>query len=167
MININNFCFKETKEFIEKYTPSRMRENKFSMMSEDLEIYHLFLPKLKEKYYTKDKLTKLEEFLLVCLEDDSYRMEKIIKGDELFMNYREMAKKVCISDELDFRQESLEADAKLMRVKEYEAEQKGISQGISQEKRNMVRNMKQNNEPMEKIMKYTGYTQNEINSINL
>ena len=62
LINLNNFCFKGTKEVVEKYVPGRMREDKFSIISEDIEIYQIYLSKIKEVWYNKEKLTKGNNF---------------------------------------------------------------------------------------------------------
>ena len=170
LINLNNFCFKKTEEVVEKYVPGRMRDKEFSMMSEDIEIYQIYLSKIKEMWYNREKLTKWEQFLLVSLEDDSKELEKIIESEEIFMNYRKMAKRVCVADDLDFSQESIEADEYLMDLCKEEAEEKGEKRGVrigkKEEKRDIARNMLKNNFSINDIHIATGLSEKQIANIN-
>ena len=166
LINLNNFCFKGTKEVVEKYVPGRMREDKFSIISEDIEIYQIYLSKIKEVWYNKEKLTKWKQFLLISLEEDSKEIEKIIEREEIFMNYRKMAKRVCVTDDLDFRQESLEADAYYLEMAKEEAEEKGERRGKKEEKKDIARNMLKNNFSINDIHIATGLSEKQISNIN-
>ena len=57
------------------------------------------------------------------------------------MNYRELPKRACAADDLDFSQESIEADEYLMDLYREEAEEKGYKKGVRKVKINAARNM--------------------------
>lgn len=82
------------------------------------------------------------------------------------MNYRKMAKRVCVTDDLDFRQESLEADAYYLEMAKEEAEEKGERRGKKEEKKDIARNMLKNNFSINDIHIATGLSEKQISNIN-
>ena len=77
------------------------------------------------------------------------------------MNYRKMAKRVCVADDLDFSQESIEADEYLMDLYKEEAEEKGVRK----EKRNTARNMLKRKCDVNFISEVTGLSKKQIANI--
>ena len=93
------------------------------------------------------------------------------------MNYRELPKRVCVADDLDFSQESLEADEYLMDLYREEEEEKGEKRGIKlgkkrgvrigkqEEKRDIARNMLKKNMDISLISELTDLSEEQITSI--
>ncbi len=93
------------------------------------------------------------------------------------MNYRELPKRVFVADDLDFSQESLEADEYLMDLCKEEAEEKGEKRGIKlgkkrgvrigkqEEKRDIARNMLKKNMDISLISELTDLSEEQITSI--
>ena len=57
-INIDNFTFKDRKKTSDMFM---LRNEKGEILTNKIKIMHLYLPKIKEKYYNKEKLSELEK----------------------------------------------------------------------------------------------------------
>lgn len=84
-INLNNFVFQGNENTIETY---HLKNEFGDNLTDKVTIIYIYLPKIKEKYYNKDKLSGLEKLLLTFNEEDSTEMNSIIRGDKIMSEYR-------------------------------------------------------------------------------
>ena len=108
----------------------------------DVEIYHVNLQKIKEKYYNKEKLSRFEKELLMMTLDDERELKDVSKGDKEMEYVAKKISKVSKEEEMqgiydiEERQEFIQN-----RIREYamidgykegydEGTKKGIEEGI-------------------------------------
>ena len=109
----------------------------------DVEIYHVNLQKIKEKYYNKEKLSRFEKELLMMTLDDERELKDVSKGDKEMEYVAKKISKVSKEEEMqgiydiEERQEFIQN-----RIREYamidgykegydEGTKKGIEEGIT------------------------------------
>ena len=68
-ININNFNFKGNDEVVQRFLIKK-DDGSDVYFTDKIQIYNIYLPLIKEKYYNKEKLSKFEEILLIFNEND-------------------------------------------------------------------------------------------------
>lgn len=159
-ININNYNMEDKKE---EYM---MRTKKGKELMKEFEIINISLPKIRKKMYNKEKLSKLEKFLLIANEKDE-ELCKFLAGDEKIMNeYLEESKKVSKEENLlnEYTKEQEDEMIYNLDMKDTyeEGKEKGISQGISQGKLETAKLMKQNNVDINIILRCTGLSKSQI-----
>ncbi len=188
LININNFYPSTAKETLDIEETVIIRKDKLLSYGKDYEIYDIYLPLIHDLWYTNNKLTEIdkkrtlekwEEFLLVTLEDDSEELQKIIKKEDIYMEYREKAKEASDELNLDFSWASIEADEEYKPLELAEARELGLSEGkslglaegeergIEQTKKATAKELYKNHVSMNIIQKVTGFSEAQIRNICL
>lgn len=154
-ININNFFFIGNENTIEGY---KLRDKKRNILTNKITIIFIYLPKIKEKYYNKDRLTELEKLLLVFSEKGSKNLDRIMKGDKIMSEYRKGSLETSENKELHLKM--------LHNTELQEARQEGMEQGRKEEKIETAKNLLKNGVSLEIVMKSTGLTEEEINRLD-
>ena len=96
--------------------------------------------------------------MLIAIEQDIGICEKIGEGDAFLKKFLEDAVKVSRDEDLLESYNKVEADKQL-------AAESGIKQGIAQNRREVALDMLKDNEPMEKIIKYSKLALKDIEEI--
>ena len=131
-------------------------------------IYDINMVKCKNLWYTKDKEFDKYKYLMM-LDLNEEKLEDLSKKDKVVSKYMETLEEV--NKDPEFREYmSAEEDARKMENSHLdEARAEGISKGISQGKneRNIevAKNMLNEDINLSAIVKCTGLTENEINSL--
>jgi len=130
-ININNFSFVGVDKAIDDYM---LRDEDGNILTDKIRIITIYLPKIKEKYYNKDRLTELEKLLLVFNEKDSKDLDEIIEGDKIMQEYRKDSLEAS-EDEKIIGLYDKELHLEMLHNSELkEAREKGLEQGRREEK---------------------------------
>ena len=146
--------------------------------TENYEKYHINLKTIKEKYYNKEKLTKLEKRLLLLVLDKKDELEKVSSGDDIMKKVEEKltvlsqdAAMILCYDEEEYKEIVREAvtrteveEAKDTALKE--GREEGIKQGIKQEKTKVAQNMLNKGLDKDLIKEITGLSLEEINDLD-
>ena len=141
-------------------------------------IYNLWYTNSKlntNKKHTKRELEKWEEFLLITLLDDSKKLEKIIKKEDIYMEYRKKAKEASDELDLDFSWASIEADEYQKYLELEDAEEKGIkrgktlglAEGVEKTKIDTAKKLYKSKVSMDIIKNVTGFSEQQIKNICL
>ena len=155
-ICINNYdIFKENK-FI--YKSSIMEEKIHKKRNDMISIIDINIDYLKEKNYTEIEEDSLEKLLYIFICNDKEVLEKIYKGDEIM---KKVVEKVNTLTE-DFENELYYDKEEIINKYSYDL---GKNEGIESRNVEIVKLMISANEPMDKIIKYTGLTFEEIEEI--
>lgn len=177
-INIDNFSFVGVSDTVHRYENKETLLGRDIIMSKNFQTYHIYLPKIREKFYNKDKLNKLELLMVVFNEkEDSDYLSNLIKGEKIMEEYIDEAKILSMDDDLWFAYETARINKKYKEQKEWElkhyalkeGEEKGIKEGMKEGKKvsqqEIAKNMLKDNVQIENIIKYTGLTEEEINKL--
>ena len=170
-ININNFNFKGNKKVVQRFL---FKEDDGSdvYFTDKIQIYNIYLPLIKEKYYNKEKLSKFEEILLIFNENDKDLLNELSEDDNIMKEYIKDAKEASSDGEWA----ALEYDKELhdMMIQNNmidEAKEKGIETGkkIGIDERNLeiAKNLLKENVDINTISKCTGLSLKEIKKISL
>ena len=84
-ININNFYFKGLNKAIQKFVLKEERSEE--VYTDKIQIYNIYLPLIKKKYYNKEELSKPEEILLIFNENDKDLLNKLSEDDIIMREY--------------------------------------------------------------------------------
>ncbi len=177
-ININNFTFEGKEETIESY---HLQNEKGQILTEKIEIIYIYLPKIREKYYNKEKLSEMEKLLLVFNEQDSKELQSLMEGNEIMEQYHFDASEASKKEEIiglydkELYDEMMEYH-KLKHAKEEGIERgiekgikKGIEKGIEKGKREkeleIAKKLRENHIDIELISISTGLTKGEIENL--
>ena len=135
---------------------------------DNLEIYEFNITKIKETCYNKSS-----KYRLLSLLDCNKEELDLIKGDDIVERIKNEVN--YLNDDPDFiKYMSEEDEARLLKntLKEdayqtgiHEGIERGIEQGIEKGKLMTAKELLKNNIPIDIIVKSTGLTENEINSI--
>ena len=168
LVNINNFNFVGNKKIIDIYKP---RNEEGKVLTEKLTYVHIFLPLIRKKYYNNDnELNELEKFLLIINEKETKEIKEIIKERRIMEEYRDEAFMASQDTEI-LGLYNKEIDEKRIRendmaIKTGKAYDKGEKVGYDKDEKigieKIVINMLNDNEPIEKIIKYSNLSKNEI-----
>ncbi|MBR1413831.1 MAG: PD-(D/E)XK nuclease family transposase [Bacilli bacterium] len=83
-ININNFTISNNRDTISmEYTLG----NKDEIYSDKIKYINIYLPNIRRKFKSNKKLTELEKLMIVFNEHKSKRLEKLIEGNEIMMDF--------------------------------------------------------------------------------
>ena len=134
-INMNNFTFSDRKEVKDIFM---LRNESGEILTDKIKIMHIYLPKIREKYYNKEKLDELEKLLL------DYEVIGLY-DKELEDKYL----KDAIYD--DGMEKGME---------------QGMQEGSRKEKISIAKSLLQNNVSIDIIMNSTGLSKEEIESLN-
>ena len=175
-ININNYSCQNLIKGEQTLYHGGIYGDKFVELGDDFEVCYIFLPYLKNIWYTiceqknldeKKKLIKelkdWQKFLLVTLVDNSKDLDILLEENKLFKEYRKEAKGMTADDYKRFRDASIEATENMYKQMAYDAE----ARGEDKEKIATAKKMKQCNESIDKIKLYTGLSTEKIKSISI
>ena len=155
-ININNFTFKGNSKIKEEYS---LRNEEGEKLTEKLKFIHIYLPNIRKKCYNKEKLNVLERLLLAFNEEEN--LSDITKGDRIMEEYVKESIKASQDEEVIGLYDK-ELHLEKLRLSELkEAREKGIEQ----EKIEIVKNMLEENIPIDSIIKCTGLSKKEITTL--
>ena len=135
--------------------------------------YHISLPKIKEKYYNKEKLTSFEKCLLVLKLEEMQEIEKVCEGDKVLMTTKEkieeMNKELFYLGEYD--KEIRDRKIYNTRIKGAiqqglaEGMEKGMKKGIKNGKIETAKKMLEEKIAIDVIIKCTGLNEEEIKKL--
>ena len=169
VILISDFELDATKDIPKIHTKWEIREEEYSkiVLTEVLEIHIIEMPKLKKAMVNKkvDKKDKLLLWIMFMLSPEELG-EEIMKENEDIRKAKEELEKI----KQDKREREL-ARLRMKHIMDQKAIQRygfkeGIKQGIKQGKIEDAEIMLKLNIPIEKIIKITGLTEEEIRKIN-
>ena len=128
-ININNFTFKDREKTIEVFM---IRNEEGEVLTDKIKIMHLYLPKILNKYYNKEKLSELEKLMLVFNLTNKNELNDIIGENKIMEEYKKEALDASHSEEVIGLYDKELEDEFLKRATYQEGIEKGIEQGIEQ-----------------------------------
>ena len=172
MFSINNYAREGIDDVVRLVTYKDDKNVVYSNTPMTLEI---FLSNIVKKVYNRDKdghlvfdeskkeelkkLTEFEKMMLIAIEQNVEVCEKIGKGDAFLERFLEDAVEISRDEDLLESYNKAEADKRLARD---EGVEQGVKQGVSQNRREVAEDMLKENEPIEKIIKYSKLTEQEI-----
>ncbi len=159
-IDINNFNFKGNKKTVETF---KLRDEEGEVLTEKIKYIYIYLPLIKDKWYTRSELNELEKLLLVFNEEDSEELEKIIGGNKIMEEYRRDAKEASEDTEIIGLYDKEKTREILQKMQIQNERKEGIKEGIEQEKISLIRNMLKDNLSDELICKYLDISKSELN----
>ena len=164
-INIDNF-----DNFIKEISTFRVMEiDTHELENNGYLKYHINLPKIKKKYYNKEKLNYLEKLFLIISIDNDDELNKISKGDVVMEEFKDKVEEInydeLFSDILSAEWKRKDNE-KVERTILYNTEQKGLRQGIEQGKLEVVKNMLKKNMDIGTISDLTGINREKIEDIS-
>ena len=139
----------------------RSKDGKY-VLDENYINYQINLEKIYKKYYNKDKLNRFEKILLILTLNKKEELEKVVEGDK---ELKQMKDKIeDFSSDLEmiglYDEEKVRDIVKKIDVEEAKKE------GKNEEKIGIAKNMLEDNASIELIVKYTGLSEKEIESLN-
>ena len=159
-IDINNFNFKGNKRVIERF---KLRDEEGEVLTDKIKYIYIYLPIIKDKWYTRSELSELEKLLLVFNEEDSEELERMIGGNEIMEEYRRDAKEASEDKEIIGLYDKEKTREMIQKMQMQRERAEGIEEGIEQERISLIRNMKKDKLDDRLICKYLDITQSELN----
>ena len=104
--------------------------------------------------------------MLVLNEEDDNELSKLYEGEDIMEDYVRDAKDASISDDVVGLYDKELHEELLINTELYNAERKGKESGIREGKLDVARNMLKENISIEVIVKVTGLSRKEIDSLN-
>ena len=185
--NFNKFGGKTIRKFMTLDVETYEKE------TENYEKYHINLKLIKEKYYNKEKLTRIEKMLLLLVLDKKYELRKVSGEDDIMKNveekitslskdaamilcydeeeYRQKAMRASIMTELEEEkeklqkeQEKIEKEARKQGIKE--GIEKGIKEGIKEGIEKIALNMKEKGMENKIISELTGLSIEDVEKLD-
>jgi len=158
-ININNFSFVGKEETVEEYM---LRDEKGNILTDKLKFIFIYLPKIKEKYYNKNRLEEFEKLLLTFNEEDSEDLNKIIEGDKIMSEYRKDSLEASEDEDIIGLYDK-ELHLEMLHNSELkEAREKGLEEGRKEEKIETAKNLLKNGAPLSLVISSTGLTKKDL-----
>ena len=130
-ININNFTFKDREKTSEVFM---IRNEDKEVLTDKIKIIHLYLPKILNKYYNKEKLSELEKLMLVFNLTNKNELNDIIGENKIMEEYKKEALDASHSEEVIGLYDKELEDEFLKRATYQEGIEKGIEKCIEQGK---------------------------------
>ena len=174
-INIDNFTFKDRKKTSDMFM---LRNEKGEILTNKIKIMHLYLPKIKEKYYNKEKLSELEKIILVFNLSNKNELDNIIGDNKIMKEYKKEALDASHDEEViglydkeleDFynRQAAYyEIEEKAMKEGLEKGIKKGIEQGENKKSIEIAKIMLDKNMDISLISEITKLSKEEIENCN-
>jgi len=173
IIQINIDDFSKFKKTVSKFILMEEETKEKEMENETYVKYHISLPKIKEKYYNKEKLTSFEKCLLVLKLEEMQEIEKVCEGDKVLMTTKEkieeMNKELFYLGEYD--KEIRDRKIYNTRIKGAiqqglaEGMEKGMKKGIKNGKIETAKKMLEEKIAIDVIIKCTGLNEEEIKKL--
>lgn len=138
----------------------RDEENRY-ILEENYVNYHINMEKVREKYYNKEKLTKLEKIIMMLQLEKKEELKKLALKDTELIG---MEKKI----------EDMSKDPNLVYFYDKEKTMQMVhdidvadafEKGSKQKEIDIAKNMLKDNMPIETIVKYTGLKKEEIETL--
>ena len=161
-INLNNFTFENNDREVEEYA---LRNENGEYLTEKIKIINIYLPNIRKKYYNKEKLNELDKVMLVLNEEDNNNLSKLYKGEKVMEDYVKDAKRASISDDIVGLYDKELHEELLRNTELYNAEQKGIKQGIKENKLETAKALLKEKISIDIISRTTGLKKEEIEKL--
>lgn len=162
-INMNNFTFSDRRKVKDIFM---LRNESGEVLTDKIKIMHIYLPKIREKYYNKEKLDELEKLLLVFNSTKNSELEDIVGESDIMKEYKEEAQKVSHDSEVIGLYDK-ELEDKYLKDAIYDnGIEKGIQEGSRQEKISIAKSLLQNNVSIDIIINSTGLSKEEVEALN-
>ena len=158
-INLNNFTFENNDREAEEYA---LRNENGEYLTEKIKIINIYLPNIRKKYYNKEKLNELDKVMLVLNEEDNNNLSKLYKGEKVMEDYVKDAKIASISDDVVGLYDKELHEELLRNTELYNAEQKGIKQGIKENKLETAKALLKEKISIDIISRTTGLKKEEL-----
>ncbi len=165
LVNINNFAFNDIDKVVDINT---IRNDQGITLNDSPIIIQIYLPNLVNKWYNlgTDGLNYFERLLLVYTLYDIDLCEEIRKGDNFMGEFLKDAINASYDDDV------LQSYSKEWEIRDASLEEgynsgyeTGHDEGIEQAKREMAKDMLKENEPIEKVIKYSKLSEKEVKEI--
>ena len=182
-INFNNFDMFDERIIIKfkMMDPERHLIRSDYMKVTDTEIYYINLKRVRQKYYNKEELTKLEKELLIMTTDNKEELRKISKGCREMESVAKKISKLSKEEEMQgiYLKEEQEAFIR-DQIRAYamtdgyndgmekglkEGHKEGKHEGIIESKKEIAINMLNKNMDIKTISDVTGLSENEITNL--
>ena len=161
-INLNNFTFENNDREAEEYA---LRNENGEYLTEKIKIINIYLPNIRKKYYNKEKLNELDKVMLVLNEEDNNNLSKLYKGEKVMEDYVNDAKRASISDDIVGLYDKELHEELLRNTELYNAEQKGIKQGIKEKAIETAKALLKEKISIDIISRTTGLKKEEIDKL--
>ena len=161
-INLNNFTFENNDKEVEEYA---LRNENGEYLTEKIKIINIYLPNIRKKYYNKEELNELDKVMLVLNEEDNNNLSKLYKGEKVMEDYVKDAKRASISDDVVGLYDKELHEELLRNTELYNAEQKGIKQGIKENKLETAKALLKEKISIDIISRTTGLKKEEIEKL--
>ena len=161
-INLNNFTFENNDREVEEYA---LRNENGEYLTEKIKIINIYLPNIRKKYYNKEELNELDKVMLVLNEEDNNNLSKLYKGEKVMEDYVKDAKIASISDDVVGLYDKELHEELLRNTELYNAEQKGIKQGIKENKLETAKALLKEKISIDIISRTTGLKKEEIEKL--
>ena len=143
----------------------KLRDEEMKEYVSNLVVYEFNMDYYKKLWYSNDK-EKIEEYKYIIMQDlELEDLEKLSKNEKVVGKYMEEIKKV--NEEPEFR-EFVTAEQDNLFIEnsiKYYAKQEGREEGREEAIEETAKKMKEDNLPIDNIMKYTSLTEEQINSL--
>lgn len=173
-ININNYSYREVEETISIYGFTNLDPEKKDMVLGKIFYVEIYLPKIREKCYTK--LGETEKTILAMFETSKERAKVLIEGDEVLVKYRETMESAQEKDKFLEAYDHEAANFQCGRDEGYdegheigydEGREIGYDEGVKQNQLEVIKNMIDEGLGKETIARYLKMDMNELEKIIL
>ena len=161
-INIDNFTFKDREKTSEVFM---IRNEEGEVLTDKIKIMHLYLPKILNKYYNKEKLSELEKLMLVFNLTNKNELNDIIGENKIMEEYKKEALDASHNEEVIGLYDKELEDEFLKRATYQEGIEKGIEQGENKKSIEIAKALLKNNVDIDIIINSTGLSKEEIESL--
>jgi len=143
-------------------------ENRYTL-DENFINYHINMEKVREKYYNKEKLTRLEKIIMLLQLDIKEELRELAQNDKELMSMEKKIEEMSYNPNLICVYDKEEMDKMVHDIDVADAEEKGIEKGIEQgskqEKMEIAKNMLEENTDIDFICKVTNLSKEEVENL--
>lgn len=154
-INLNNYCYKDDNSIRRDYV---FMDNENNILTNKIVIIDIYLPNIKKKSYNKSRLSEMEKFLLIGIEEDPIKALEYMGDDIVMQELNSRISEFCLSDDL---RESYDKEWAL----KDQARRDGIDEGIEQGKCEIITKLLKGGMTIEEISTITEIPIEEIQNI--
>lgn len=127
--------------------------------------YHINMAKVREKGYNKDKLSKFEKIIMIMQEKCKKKLLEIAKGEEDLMMMVRKIEELSEDPEILGLYDKEKVDKLVQSINMAQSKKEGKEEGFSEGKKETAKNMLKEKISVETIMKCTGLSKEEIETI--
>jgi len=165
-INFDNYQrFKSDDSLISKSMLVNLKTQEVE--DENIIIYHVNLLKAEEMWYHSDKHDKFINELMILKLRKKVDAKKVIGDDTAMAKVVERLEELTKDDKLVVTYNAKKLEEQIHKRELKEATEKGLTQGISQEKIEIAKKMLEEKESISKIVKYTGLSETDIKKLSV